>query len=280
MKISWFTVIAQVVNFLILVWLMKRYLYKPVLNAIDEREKKIAAQLADAAAQKTAATKLQDEFKQKNEQLAQQSKALMDKAVADAGDARNKLMEAVRKDGDALRTKQEKSFQEMQEGLGREIAQKTKQEVFAISRKTLTDLASVSLEAESVNLFIRRLNELKEEEKKALAAAIKPGADPALVQSAFDLPPKQQTNIENAVKAVTGPETKFQFNTNPELISGIELSANGFKLAWSIEGYLEALEKNISQTIKDKEKPIAVIQPDKDKKPEIKKEAAVTVLPN
>ena len=52
MKINWFTVIAQVINFLILVWLMKRYLYKPVLNAIDEREKKIAAQLADAEAKK------------------------------------------------------------------------------------------------------------------------------------------------------------------------------------------------------------------------------------
>jgi F-type H+-transporting ATPase subunit b len=266
MKISWFTVIAQVVNFLILVWLMKRYLYKPVLNAIDEREKKITAQLADAATQKTEAAKLQDEFKQKNEQFAQQRKAMMDKAAADAGDARNKLMEAVRSDGDALRAKQEKSFQDMQEGLGREIAQKTKQEVFAISRKTLTDLASASLEAESANLFIRRLNELKDEEKKALAAALKPGADPAVVQSAFDLPPEEQTNIENAVKAVTGPETKFQFKTNPELISGIELSANGFKLVWSIAGYLDALEKNISQTIKDKEKPIAVIQPDKDKK--------------
>ena len=40
MKINWFTVIAQLVNFLILVWLMKRFLYKPILNAIDEREKK------------------------------------------------------------------------------------------------------------------------------------------------------------------------------------------------------------------------------------------------
>jgi F-type H+-transporting ATPase subunit b len=48
MQINWFTVIAQILNFLVLVWLMKRYLYKPILSATDDREKKIAGQLADA----------------------------------------------------------------------------------------------------------------------------------------------------------------------------------------------------------------------------------------
>ncbi len=52
MPIDWFTVAAQVINFLILVWLLKRFLYKPILAAIDEREKGIAAQLASAEAKK------------------------------------------------------------------------------------------------------------------------------------------------------------------------------------------------------------------------------------
>jgi F-type H+-transporting ATPase subunit b len=91
-----------------------------------------------------------------------------------------------------------------------------------------------------------------------LSAALKPGAGTVVVQSAFDLPPQQQTNIENAIKVVTGPQTKFQFKTNVELISGIELSANGFKLAWSIKGYLDELEKSISATIKAKEQSVPV----------------------
>ena len=61
MLINPFTVLAQLVNFLILVWLLKRFLYKPILHAIDEREKGIAAQLAQAEgkvaeAQKSAMT--------------------------------------------------------------------------------------------------------------------------------------------------------------------------------------------------------------------------------
>jgi F-type H+-transporting ATPase subunit b len=37
MLIDWFTVGAQVLNFLILVWLLKRFLYGPILDAIDAR---------------------------------------------------------------------------------------------------------------------------------------------------------------------------------------------------------------------------------------------------
>ncbi|MFQ3186924.1 MAG: F-type H+-transporting ATPase subunit b, partial [Marinomonas primoryensis] len=48
MLIDWFTVIAQLINFLVLVWLLKRFLYRPILNAIDAREKRIADELADA----------------------------------------------------------------------------------------------------------------------------------------------------------------------------------------------------------------------------------------
>ena len=44
MLIDGFTVGAQVLNFLILVWLMKRFLYQPILDAIDAREQRIAAE--------------------------------------------------------------------------------------------------------------------------------------------------------------------------------------------------------------------------------------------
>ncbi|MEO5958542.1 MAG: F0F1 ATP synthase subunit B, partial [Opitutaceae bacterium] len=71
MLIDWFTVGAQVLNFLILVWLMKRFLYKPILNAIDAREKKISAELADAESKRAEAMKDRDEFQQKNEEFDQ-----------------------------------------------------------------------------------------------------------------------------------------------------------------------------------------------------------------
>jgi len=69
MLIDWFTVGAQVLNFLILVWLLKHFLYKPILNAIDAREKRIASELADADAKKSEAQKERDDFQNRTKCL-------------------------------------------------------------------------------------------------------------------------------------------------------------------------------------------------------------------
>ena len=69
MIIDWFTVGAQTLNFLVLMWLLKRFLYKPILHAIDEREKRIATELANADKKKAEAQKERDEFRKKNEEF-------------------------------------------------------------------------------------------------------------------------------------------------------------------------------------------------------------------
>ena len=245
MKIDWFTVIAQVVNFLILAGLLWHFLYKPILKAIDEREKKIAAQLADAEAKKAEANKEQEDFKQKNETFDKEKKDLTDKAVAESKEERNKLLEQARKDAATLSEKLEQASKEAQVNLNHEIAQNTRQQVFAITRKALTDLASVGLEEQSANMFIGRLTTLNEDEKKQFTDAFKSNANPILVRSAFDLPVKQQDEIKDAVNRILSAAPQFQFKTNPELISGIEISANGYKLAWSISEYLDSLEESI-----------------------------------
>jgi len=254
MQINWFTVIAQVLNFLILVWLLKRFLYKPVLNAIDERENKIASQLKDADAKEKKAIKEQAEFKKKNETFDQEKKGLMDKVVAETNEQKEKLLEAARNEATVLRSKLENSLKEMQENLNRNIAQKTQQEVFAIARKTLADLASMSLEEQSVNTFIKRLKDLKKEEKKQFIEAFQSDTNPILLQSAFDLPEKQQTEIKSAVNEILGKGTQFQFKTTPEIISGIELASKGYKLAWSISEYLNSLQKSVSEKMNEEPK--------------------------
>jgi len=257
MKINWFTVIAQIINFFVLVWLLRRFLYKPVLKAIDERENKIASELNDAKAKETDAKKEQAEFMKKNEKFDQQKKKLMDNAIAETNEEREKLLEEARNEAAVLRSKLEKSLNAMQENLEHDIAKKTQEEVFAVARKTLKDLSSMSLEEQSVNIFIGRLKESKNGEKKKLTKAFKAGSNlPAgrqgsiLVQTAFDLPTKQQTEIKNTVNEILGTKPQFQFKTVPELIGGIELTSNGYKLAWSISEYLSSIQKSISEMLK------------------------------
>ena len=102
MLIDWFTVVAQVVNFLILVWLLKRFLYRPILNAIDAREKRIATELADADAKKAEAIKERDEFQHKNEEFDRQRAALLSQATDEAKAERQRLLDEARQGGRCL----------------------------------------------------------------------------------------------------------------------------------------------------------------------------------
>ncbi len=160
MLIDWFTVGAQALNFIVLVWLLKRFLYKPILNAIDAREKRIATELADADAKKAEAQRERDEFQHKNEAFDQQRAALLSKATEEAKAERQRLLGEAREAADALSAKRQETLSNEARNLNKAISRRTQQEVFAIARKALMDLATTSLEERMVEVFIRRLREM------------------------------------------------------------------------------------------------------------------------
>jgi F-type H+-transporting ATPase subunit b len=245
MLIDWFTVAAQLVNFLILVWLLKRFLFKPITNAIDAREKRIATELANAEAKKTEAEKEHVEFEKKNKDFDQQRAALMSKATEDAKVEHGRLFDQARKDADSLRAGQATALRNDQTRLGGEITRLAAEQVFDIARKTLSDLATVSLEERVGEVFTRRLRALNEKDKESLGVALKTSSEAAWVRSAFDLPAEQKAAIQNALNETFSAVIRIRFQTNPGVICGIELAANGQKLAWSIDEYLKSLDEKV-----------------------------------
>src|ERR1700678_963478 len=183
MLIDWFTVGAQVLNFLILAWLMKRFLYKPVLDAIGAREKLIATELADAATKKAEAQKDRDEFQHKNEEFDQQRAALLTKATDEAQAQGERLIDEAGKAAEALSAKRQETLKSEAQNLDQAITRRTSQEVFAITRKALADLATTTLEERMGEVFTRRLRELNGNGKACIAQALKTSSDPALVRS-------------------------------------------------------------------------------------------------
>jgi F-type H+-transporting ATPase subunit b len=256
MLIDWFTVGAQALNFLILVWLLKRFLYKPILHAIDAREKRIATELADADAKKAEAQKERHQFQRKNEEFDQQRAGFLSQVKDQAKAERQRLLDEARQAADALRAKRQDALKLEQQSLNDEIARRTREEVFAIVRKTLTDLAGTTLEERMSEVFTRRLRQLGGEAKEDLAKALKTSSDPALVRSAFELPPEQRDAIQHALNESVSAQVRVRFETAPGLISGIELTTNGRKIAWSIADYLGSLEKSVGEGPKEQFKPL------------------------
>jgi F-type H+-transporting ATPase subunit b len=255
MLIDWFTVCAQALNFLILVWLMRRFLYKPILQAIDAREKKIAKELADADAQKAEAHKERDEFQHKNEEFDKERAALLTKATDDAKAEGQRLIDEARKESDGSRTKAREALVSEQRNLGEEITRRTREEVFAIARKTLADLSSTSLEERMVDVFVGKLRAMGDKEKDDLKSVFKTSSLDAVVRSTFDLPTPQKSAIQDAMKETLAIETPVSFQTAPDLVSGIELTANGRKIAWSIADYLKSLDKGVGALLEAPSKP-------------------------
>lgn len=260
MLIDWFTVAAQIVNFLILVWLLKRFLYQPILDAIDAREKRIATELADADARRAEAQKERDEFQHKNEVFDQQRVALLSQAADEAKAERQRLLDEARQAADALRTKQMQTLSNDIHNLNQAISRWTQQEVFAIARKALNDLATTSLEECMGEVFIRRLRALDDQAKEGFSKALKTATGPALVRSAFDLPAEQRAVVQNALNETFSADIHVKFETAPDLVSGIELTTNGQKMAWSIADYLASLEKGVNELLKVQSKPEAKVK--------------------
>jgi F-type H+-transporting ATPase subunit b len=274
MLIDWYTVGAQALNFVILVWLMKRYLYKPILRAIDAREKRIAAELADAAAKEATATREKDEFRRKSEDLDQQRATLLKKATDDANAERQRLFAEVRQAADALSAKREEALRTDAKNLNRAIQQRTQREVFSIARRALMDLATTSLEERLTAVFTRRLRELDGPTKAGLVKALEAASGSALVRSAFELPPDQRAVVQNALNETFSADVHVRFESAPDLVSGIELTASGQKMGWSIDGYLASLEDGIHELLKEKERAGAKAQPERDGKPAPKLDTA------
>lgn len=249
MLIDWFTVAAQALNFLVLMGLMKRFLYKPVLHAIDEREKQVTAKLADAEAKQAEARRERDAFQKKSEDLELQRATLLSQATDEARVERQRLIDEAQQEVEASGVRQQKAMRNDAEELGQMVRRRVQQEVFAIARSALGELATASLEERAVEVFTRRLREMKGPAKADLGEALKAASAPAIVRSAFELPAPQRGALQRALNEAFSVQVQLRFETAPSMIGGVELSANGQKLSWSIDDHLTSLEKSVVEAL-------------------------------
>lgn len=244
MNINWFTVIAQIINFFILVWLLKRFLYKPVLNAIDQRDEKIASQLHDAKEEKAKAEKEHELFLQKNETFDKERAAKIHQVHEEANSEKQRLLEKVRQESNALRLKYEDSFVQQKEHLADTIKRQTKDAVFAIADKALADLANTNLEEQVVKVFVGKIQSLDNEDKIKLKVALDHTKGIMTIKSAFELSASSKSELEKTIGKITGQQNSFEYLLEPELVSGIEIYTQSYQLAWNIDSYLNSLINN------------------------------------
>src|ERR1700733_4118401 len=246
MLIDWFTVSAQVLNFIVLVWLLKRFLYKPVLTAIDAREKRVAAELANAERQMTETKKARDELQAKGNAFDEERGALLAKATVDAKREAERLLANARQAADALTLQRDAALHGATARLSDELSRLAAAESINIARATLKDLAGADLEARICEVFVRRLRGIDSPTKETLGILLKSPTGKPVVMSSFELSSRDATAIQTALNETFSADIHLRFETSPSAIGGIELGAGGERLSWTITGYLKTLEEKVA----------------------------------
>jgi F-type H+-transporting ATPase subunit b len=251
MLIDWFTVAAQLLNFLVLGWLLKRFLYRPIRSAIEVRALRVSTELADATAKRSAADAERDDLQSQKALFDAQRSELFELARGEASAERARLFEQVQEEADASRTTEQRALAAERVRLGNDVSRLVQREAFGIARKALADLTTLRLEVCIAEVFSNRLCELEASAKAALSAALDASSGPVVVRSTFELPAEQKASIERAFRQALATDTALRFEVARDALAGIELSISGLKVSWSIADYLSAMEQAVGALVSE-----------------------------
>jgi len=250
--VDWQTILWQVLNFLVLVWLLKKLLYGRIIKAMDAREATIAGRLRDAERKRQDAEAEAARYRQQQAELDAQRGALMAEAKQQADATRAELIQEARREVDALETRWREAIERQRAAFLQDLRQRATRETFAIARRVLADLADAELEARIVEVFLARLEALPDEDWQALADSVRSSdvEEPELVvRSVFELPDERRGQIEAMVRDHVGDGIALRFEQAFDPLCGIELRGEGRKVAWTVEHYLGGLEESFADAL-------------------------------
>lgn len=263
MKIDLFTLFAQIFNFVVLMLLLKRFLYKPIVRTMDERERRISADLEEAERMVKEATHEATVCHAERQEVEDKRGEMLSTAQEEAAAWRRDLMQEARDEVEERQERWRQSVEREKQSFLGELRRRAGEQVYEISRRALGDLAGVDLERHIIDTFIARLPEVEEPGLDAFMApmtgATRTGGQPdpqrcpeVTVCTAFQIDGETQKRIEAAVRQRLSGDFELLFEVSPDLICGIELRAGGQTAAWSLQNYLETLDENLSRAFAQK----------------------------
>jgi F-type H+-transporting ATPase subunit b len=237
--IDWFTVIAQIVNFLILIWLLNRFLFRPIRAAIDAREKSMAEALGQAKKAEQQARARALELEEKQRALENAHERMMNDARDQVAQWREKAVATIREEVDALRQTFIANVNRDRQAFLEQLKQQLVRQVMHIGEKVLRDLADEQLNRQVLRVFLEKLDSRKAELD-----------DPArrheiIVRSGVPLEPADTRLVQDRLDHWFPACAGIRFEWSTDLGPGIQLLVGDRKVGWHLADYLGDLETEI-----------------------------------
>jgi F-type H+-transporting ATPase subunit b len=248
MIIDWYTILFQIINFLILVFLLRYFLYGPIVKAMDERERIIVEREKEAEAKRKESEEETEKYRQESQELEERKEELMDEARSSAEEEKAELLNKARSEVSETRRRWEEAFEREKESFTGELRRRIGKQACSVARHCLEDLADARLEELTWKIFISKLDDLPDADRQELLKGLEENDYRLNLQSAFETPKVKQQELENKLVKVL-PETEKKISVSAkidsELICGLELEAGGYLISWSVDSYLREVESEV-----------------------------------
>ncbi|ACB01190.1 MULTISPECIES: F0F1 ATP synthase subunit B [Cyanophyceae] len=246
MLIDWFTVFAQILNFVILLGLLRWFLYKPILQVMAKRQAQLAEQWQTATDLQAQAHQALEQYHQEQQSLQAQRASFLAAARAAADEERQRQLLTLREDIQAQREAWEADLHQEQRAFFHTLRQQVSQQVVAIARQALRDLANATLEQQVVARFCEQLQHLSPAQRQQINHLETP-PEAVFIRTAFPLDVTHQAQIKQSLATTLELDgTPIHFVTVPELGCGIELKLAGQEIVWGLDPYLDQLEQTLA----------------------------------
>lgn len=242
MHIDWFVFFCQIVNFLILMFLLKKFLYGRIIAAMDAREAKIGAVFKEAEKSRQEAQEAADNHAKKLRELEIGYEQMLQQSRQDAEGYHLRLLEKAREEVDFLKARWLEALRSERANFLRELRCLAGHQVYAVSRRVLKDLAGLDLEERVVAVLMERIEKMDETERKRFQNPIDEGGG-VVVCCAFDIPPAMQIKLNDVLYRFFPGLGEIAYEHSDDVLSGCELRVDGHKIAWSAKDYLDSLEE-------------------------------------
>ncbi len=251
MLIDWFTVIAQIINFLILVALLKHFLFNPIVSAMNERRERIDSSMEDARKREEEAREQLQMYQQKNREFDERRNRLLLAAEEEAKKKGDEFLEQARKQAEADIARLREAMVRKKRDIAERLRIMSLRDASVIAKSTLSEISNTPIEEGLVNVFIGQLEKIEEARKEQIAAAVRKGDTPAAVKSSFDLNEDLRRKLSDAIAREFSESRSIQYQRIPDGVLGIEMDVDGYKLRWGVEQFLGDLEDQVSKVITD-----------------------------
>ena len=249
MTLDWFTFVAQIINFLVLVALLKRFLYGPIIAVMQRREDEIAASWEEVALHRREAEEQTNAYRDKIEALDGQRQERLNEVEREADELRKKMLAEARESVDHRRGEWMQAVEREKDALTRQLRRRACQEVVATSRRMLEELAGVDLEERIIVRFLERVKQLDKDLRCEVEAAVTGETEALTIRTSFDVAPKLQDRIRETLGDGLGIDRNVSFHTSTDVVCGIELQVGGHKVAWSVDEFLSSMEEELEREV-------------------------------